>query len=255
MLDIKNMIYNMSNIRKITQQYVPTSDSKRSTPIFYDIISPESYIIKGVELVKFNERVKKKIRRTIYHRKLNKIFKQNPGFIRKGHINFRGFPIIKTNGGTITVHNNVTLNSDNENYFINMHSPIKLCTSMPNAKIEIGENTRIHGTCIHAYDEIIIGKNCLIAANCQIVDTNRHELAFHDPSLRLKVSTKTKPIKIGNNVWIGANCIILPGVTIGDGSVIAAGSIVTKDVAPFTLNGGNPCKEIRSYPIPDSYHT
>lgn len=179
------------------------------------------------------------------------LLKEQRGFIQRGRVIIKGIPIIKAKVGTIMVHNNVVLNSNNNNYFINMHSPVKLCTSMPNARIIIGENTRIHGTCIHAYEEITIGKGCLIAANCQIVDTNRHELNFHDPSLRLKVSTKTKPVHIGDYVWIGANSVILPGVTIGEGSVIAAGSVVTKDVPPYSLYGGNPAKEIRRYPKPN----
>lgn len=189
----------------------------------------------------------KNIKEQIY---INYITKQIKGFTTKSNVKIKGIPIIRVNGGTITIHDNVTLNSNNENYFINMHSPIKLCTSTPNAKIVIGKNSRIHGTCIHAYEEITIGENCLIAANCQIVDSNRHELSFDNPSQRLKVSTKAKPVRIGNNVWIGANSIILPGVTIGDGSIIAAGSIVTKDIPPFTLNGGNPSKELKKFPHP-----
>ena len=54
-----------------------------------------------------------------------------------------------------------------------------------------------------------------------------------------------KPVAIGNNVWIGCKAIILKGVTIGEGAVVAAGSVVTKDVAPFTLVAGNPARVIR----------
>jgi len=53
------------------------------------------------------------------------------------------------------------------------------------------------------------------------------------------------PITIGNNVWIGAQCVILPGVTIGDNSVIAAGSVVNRDIPSGVLAAGNPCKVIR----------
>lgn len=169
--------------------------------------------------------------------------------IRQGKVTFQGRPIIKA-VGKIEINDNVILNSINHNYFINMYAPMKLCTSLPNAKIIIGKNTRIHGTCIHAYERIEIGENCLIAANCQIIDTNRHNLSFNDPSLRLEVMTKTKPVYIDNNVWIGANSIILPGVHIGEGAVIGAGSIVTKNVPSYSLVGGNPAKIIRQYPIP-----
>ena len=54
------------------------------------------------------------------------------------------------------------------------------------------------------------------------------------------------PVKIGQDVWIGANCLILPGVTIGEGAVVAGGSVVTKDVASFTIVGGCPAKVIKN---------
>jgi len=56
----------------------------------------------------------------------------------------------------------------------------------------------------------------------------------------------TRPVTIGNNVWLGAGAIVLPGVTIGDGSVIGAGSVVTKDVPSNVLAFGAPCRVIRS---------
>ena len=68
-----------------------------------------------------------------------------------------------------------------------------------------------------------------------------------DPENRIKTIGVSKAIKIEDNVWIGANCIILPGVKIGAGSVISAGSVVPKDVPMRTLAGGNPAIVIRSY--------
>lgn len=142
--------------------------------------------------------------------------------------------------------NNVTLNSRNKGYHINMHSPVKLYADRPNAEIIIGDNTRIHGTCIHAYEKISIGKNCLIAANTQIIDGSGHDLSFDNPSNRINTIGDSNPVVIKNNVWIGANSIILPGVTIGEGSVIAAGSVVTRNIPPMVVAGGNPAKVIKS---------
>ncbi|EPM5659285.1 acyltransferase [Vibrio parahaemolyticus] len=128
-----------------------------------------------------------------------------------------------------------------------MHSPIKLYADRKGAIIRIGANTRIHGTCIHAYESITIGKNCLIAANCQIFDGSGHDLSFSDVENRINTRGVSKPVLIEDNVWIGINSIILPGVTIGNGSVIAANSVVTKDIPPMVLAGGNPAKIIKRY--------
>lgn len=188
----------------------------------------------------------KKIERLLTRLRVELIIKRQKGSVRKGNVFFSGVPIIKSLG-EIEIHDEVFLNSNNKEYLMNLYAPMKICTSLPTAKIIIGEKTRIHGTCIHAYSKIEIGKECLIAGNCQIIDTNRHELSFSNPSLRLNVTTKAKEIYIEDNVWIGANSIILPGVTIGEGAMIAAGSIVTKDVPPYSLVGGNPAKVIKMH--------
>ena len=157
-------------------------------------------------------------------------------------------PIIRINRkSNIVIGDNVKLNSNNYSYHINMHSPVKLMADRPGAIIEIGDNTRIHGTCIHAYKKISIGKNCLIAANTQIFDGNGHDLSFEDVDNRINTIGGAKEVVIEDSVWIGANCIIMPGVHIGKGSVISAGSIVVKDIPPMCIAGGNPAKVIKSY--------
>jgi len=92
-----------------------------------------------------------------------------------------------------------------------------------------------------------IGKNCLIAANTQIFDCNGHDFCFENPENRIHTLGEkhgVHPIIIKDNVWIGLNTIILPGVTIGEGSIVAAGSIVVNDVSAFSLVGGNSAKLI-----------
>ena len=128
-----------------------------------------------------------------------------------------------------------------------MHSPVKLMANRSGASIEIGDNTRINGSCIHAYSKITIGKNCLVAANCQIIDGSGHDLSMDDPANRVNTLGDAKPIVIEDNVWLGINCIVLPGVTIGEGAVIAAGSVVTRDVPAMAVVGGNPAKVIKQY--------
>ena len=91
----------------------------------------------------------------------------------------------------------------------------------------------INGTC-----GIEIGDNVLFAPGVQLISAN------HDPSDYRK-HLDGPPIRIGSNVWIGANVVVLPGVTIGDNVIIGAGSIVTKDIPADSVAVGNPCRVIR----------
>ena len=86
--------------------------------------------------------------------------------------------------------------------------------------------------------EIIIGDNVMIAPNV-ILCSATHPIS---PNLREKGTQYNLPVKIGNRVWIGANSVVLPGVTIGDNSVIGAGSVVNRDIPSNVVAFGNPCK-------------
>jgi acetyltransferase-like isoleucine patch superfamily enzyme len=174
--------------------------------------------------------------------------KRNGRINLQGNIFIHGSPIIKIfKDAELTLGNNVTLNSRNYRYqAASMYSPMKIIADK-NAKIEIGDNSRINGTCIHAISNISIGENCLIASNTNIFDSNRHDISFENLPNRLNISKKPKDILIEDYVWIGLNSIILPGVKIAYGSVVGAGSIVTKDVPPMSIVAGNPAKIIRKY--------
>lgn len=105
------------------------------------------------------------------------------------------------------------------------------------ATIKIGTGTYINrNTLIVAEDCVTIGENCRISWDVIIMDSDLHPL-----------NSKTvinKPVILENNAWIGCRCIILKGVTIGKGAVVAAGSVVTKDIPPYTIYGGSPAKFI-----------
>lgn len=89
--------------------------------------------------------------------------------------------------------------------------------------------------------DIFVGNSVMFGPNVTVA-TAGHPI---DPALRLKVGQFNIPVRIGNNVWIGANSVILPGITIGDNSVIGAGSIVTKDIPENVVAVGNPCRVLR----------
>ena len=163
----------------------------------------------------------------------------------KGNLIIIGNPIIDIRkGGVLNIGESVMLNSRNKYYHLNMHSPVKIFINKK-GKIRIGSKTRIHGTCIHATRSIDIGRNCLIAANCQIFDTNGHDISFPHVENRINTQGISKPVKINDNVWVGANSFILPGVTIGYGSIISANSVVVKSIPPMVIAGGNPTKIIK----------
>ena len=153
------------------------------------------------------------------------------------------WPLIRVHrNASLVLSDNVLLNSSNHSYHINMHSRVKIMCDVEGAEIYIGKNTRIHGSCIHAFKKIHIGNDCLIAANCQIFDANGHHSSINR---RHTSNGEAKEIRIGDNVWIGANSIILPGVSIGSNSIIAAGSVVNKSIPGEHIAGGNPAKSIK----------
>jgi len=108
--------------------------------------------------------------------------------------------------------------------------------------IEIGENFYAnHNMIILDGNKVKFGDNVFIAPNCSFY-TAGHPL---DYVIRNKGLEYAKPIEVGDNVWIGGNVVVLPGVTIGNNCVIGAGSIVTKDIPDNSLAVGNPCRVIK----------
>ncbi|WP_068268453.1 sugar O-acetyltransferase [Caviibacter abscessus] len=109
--------------------------------------------------------------------------------------------------------------------------------------IELGENFYSnHNLVILDCAKVSFGANCFIAPNCSFY-TASHPI---EVELRNKGLETAKPITVGNNVWIGGNVVVLPGVSIGDNTVIGAGSVVTRDIPSNVVAVGNPCKVIKT---------
>jgi len=131
-----------------------------------------------------------------------------------------------------------------------------LTTYTPQAHIKLGAKIFLgKNSIIGCANSIEIGNNVLISFDCVIQDSDTHSTNYllrRNDTTDWMNGTKnwknvpTKPIKIGNDVWIGARSILLKGVSIGDGAIIGAGSVVTKNVDPFTVVAGNPAKFIKT---------
>jgi acetyltransferase-like isoleucine patch superfamily enzyme len=126
----------------------------------------------------------------------------------------------------------------------------------PQGRVSIGDFSLIHGAWFICDSRIEVGDYALVSWNVVFMDTYGASI---DPAERRKQlealpfarnrrtprGAPAKPIRIGRNVWIGFDCIVLPGVTIGNGSVVGARSVVTEDVPPYTVVAGNPARIIR----------
>ena len=106
------------------------------------------------------------------------------------------------------------------------------------ARLEIGDGSFLnYRTEVIAHERVTIGRGCLFAWDVQVLDSDSH---------RIDGAPHTAPVVIGDRVWVGCRATVLKGVTVGDGAVVAAGSVVTRDVPPRTLVGGNPARVLRT---------
>lgn len=132
--------------------------------------------------------------------------------------------------------------------------------------VTIGDGTYIGGSHLICAERIVVGSDVLISWGCTIVDHDSHSLDWRERAQDIRDwregfqagglsgATRRKrwdvvakaPIVIGDKAWLGMNVTVLKGVTVGEGAVVAAGSVVTKDVEPWTLVGGNPARVIRT---------
>jgi acetyltransferase-like isoleucine patch superfamily enzyme len=108
----------------------------------------------------------------------------------------------------------------------------------PGAQLSLGSGYLNTGTSIACFSSITIGHDAAIGPDVYIRDSDSHAISRSS-------RPNTQPIRIGDHVWIGSRAMILKGVTIGDGAIVAAGAIVTKDVEPGTLVAGAPARFVR----------
>lgn len=152
------------------------------------------------------------------------------------NVSFNGHIMLdRFKGSSIIIGDNCTFNSHS---IFNPRGCRKciIHTGKDFARIVIGKNSGFSGVAIVARKEIVIGDNVIVGADSQIGDSDGHNDIL---------GTQDASVFIGNNVFIGMHCMIMKGVKIGDNSIIAAGSIVTKDIPSNCIAGGVPCKVIK----------
>lgn len=119
-------------------------------------------------------------------------------------------------------------------------------------RLVFGDRTYVNHRCSFVVArEIVVGSDVYMAPGVRIMDSPGHPL---DPAARLAkrppTSDEVRPVNVGDNVWIGTESMIMPGVTIGDGAVIAARSVVTRDVPAYSLAAGAPARVVRNLAVP-----
>ena len=177
-----------------------------------------------------------------------------PLYLKSTAINFKknikcyGFPIIsKAEGSDISIGNNVVLCSVSKFTELGVYHPVILRTLSKGAILHISDDTGMSGVTICAAKKVILGKSVLLGANVTIMDTDFHNI---NPENRRhnndQKQIENKEVIIEDNVFIGANSIILKGAHIGKNSVIGAGSVVTGKIPENAIAAGNPAKVIRN---------
>jgi len=130
----------------------------------------------------------------------------------------------------------------------------KIVFEREHARVSVGDRTFLGNGLIAVAKSVEIGSDVMFAWGVTVVDHNSHSVRFSerrgDTERWLRggkdwSTVKIDPVKIGDKAWIGFNAIILKGVTIGEGAVVAAGAVVTKSVPPWTVVAGNPARVIR----------
>lgn len=162
------------------------------------------------------------------------------------NLRLRGFPVLVAKSrGSIQFGNNVSINSSLLSNLIGLYQRTIIVARTPEAKIIIGDDVGISGATIYARDRIEIGSHTRIGANTKIIDNDFHPV---DPQLRLQASNENMgvcPVVIGENVFIGCNCIILKGTVIGDNTTVGAGSVVGGKIPADCVVAGNPAKIVK----------
>ncbi len=180
----------------------------------------------------------------VYRILFYRILSSNHLFGRDGTL-IRRQPVLLVGKGKIIVHGRVSIGFFPSPHFYSSYCHLEARNEA--SEIRIGHETHINNNfvAIAEHTSISIGSHCLFGTGVEIIDSDFHGL--HPDQRHLSSKEWAKPVTIGDHVFIGSNVRILKGSTIGDRSVIANSSVVTGQVPPNAIAGGNPCRVIRIF--------
>jgi acetyltransferase-like isoleucine patch superfamily enzyme len=160
---------------------------------------------------------------------------------------FYGVPIVSmVRGSRICIGRRTVLCSRSSDTALGVAHPVVLRTLSAGAELLIGEDVGLSGATICSAERIVIGSETMLGAGVTITDTDFHPLSPDNRRYNRDLSrVRTAEVVVGANVFIGTNSLILKGVSIGENSVIGAGSVVTSDVPENVIAAGNPCRVLR----------
>jgi len=181
-------------------------------------------------MFKFLNKLFRYLHKQIFLFKHRKVITSKGKISLEKRIEIRNFNNSKNDGLSIILEGNITIRHD--------------VTIQGKGELHIGRNTIISSfTIIGCNEKMSIGKDCLISQSVSIRDTDHNFSDIEIPIIDQGITTS--PIIIKDNVWIGYGAVITKGITIGEGSIVGANSVVTKDIEPYSIVAGVPATLIR----------
>ncbi len=168
-------------------------------------------------------------------------------------VQYGSIPVVKgrivvINHGTIKLGNDVRFNCSLDSNFVGLYKTCTLAVTS-GAALEIGNHSGFSGLSLYCSSKIKIGDYVNFGGNVCIWDTDFHPLDYQERRVHNVAFTNNQPISIGDDVFVGANSIILKGVTIGDRAIIGAGSVVSKSIPSDEIWAGNPIRFIKKIDV------
>lgn len=187
--------------------------------------------------------VLRSVRRSLYWPR-DYLFCKWKGLVWASSWQFHGLPLVfVVRGARVNIGERFICTSDPRMNSIGLIQKTNIRVGRPDAAISIGDDVGISGATLSATMGISIGHRVFIGSGCLISDSDAHPLSAVDRHDRTKIGRAA--IRIGDDCFIGARSIILKGVTIGERSVIGAGSVVSSDIPAGVIAAGNPAKVVR----------